>query len=721
MKKFLLLFFLPSVFAASPSFNTFNTNDFIVVDPTSISLRNPPGPGFWVLNGSSLEPNAGNSLLVTNLNSAETLTASGAFITTAFGVNFIAPGTNTINPFQKSMFFLASIATNGVIVNFDQGNGPGQRITLINVFTNSTFVLPSGPLADDTNLFVTVRSGAWAPTEPGESIELVGVPGGWIEINRAVPTGGVPTTNGPIPGTMINTGASTQYIVPTYTGTDGTNLHPSMVSFSGDTNGIFPGYLQVGGGNGDSVFTNRVQFITGITLSNAAPLSFLGTDGNQRVTNIVSISDLVLWTNNSGVLQPTDLTLQNMVNNGWYIGTNSPGFYGPLAGDSLVTFHNTALGDPNYANIQQIVSDSAGTSGNYSLFTVNQDTGYAAFRMDTAIGSTNTARFALGSTTAGGTNRAQLELFLPARGDPSLIMTRLDPEGFFGGVPYLFDTPSTASTNLAQFANNGTNQFTIAAITGIGAADGSKFFANDGTFHSSSGAGTTINATDTYLPARLNSTTFTNSPLYTVNGTNWGFDQLMYLGPTNIVGRRNSDLTYTNLNAQAFGLKIGHSVGGEAHFLASSSGTLITSGNANFPVTLEAGGGTPIIVNPANFYPNGTMQLGLNGSPGAWTNLWMTGVLNVQGTNDGSGHFNRLALYNDGTNNIIDSQASATGAGLPLAQSYRIGGTNIFTLDATSGASTTGLLIYENGTAQRVSIWTNDSAGLGFRGLRVPN
>lgn len=147
----------------------------------------------WTNDASILRPLFLQDVRMTNNRVYEQLRTDGAFVTAAQSINFLFAGTNQVNPFHQGMIFLAStISTNGAIVQLSTGDGTGAHLWLFNVFTNAPFTLPAGPLWDDPTQSVFVRGGAWSPTEPGESLELVNTGGGWDEIGRSNPNGPAP-------------------------------------------------------------------------------------------------------------------------------------------------------------------------------------------------------------------------------------------------------------------------------------------------------------------------------------------------------------------------------------------------------------------------------------------------------------------------------------------------------------------------------------------------
>lgn len=138
---------------------------------------------------------AATTVVATNsLFAGTSLLTDGNFVTRALSSTTLSAGTNVLVLRYKSMFVLASLATNGVVVHLTTGAETGQHAWLFNFWTNASFTLPSGVCEDDTNQPVVIRGGAWTPTETGESIELVYMPNGWVEVNRAKASGGPPVT-----------------------------------------------------------------------------------------------------------------------------------------------------------------------------------------------------------------------------------------------------------------------------------------------------------------------------------------------------------------------------------------------------------------------------------------------------------------------------------------------------------------------------------------------
>lgn len=130
----------------------------------------------------------GNQLIMDTL-----LRTDGSLVTSAQTGAILSAGTNVVNTYHKALIYLIS-GDPTAVVKLTTGNGAGSHVWLVNALTNSSFSLPSGPLDDDPSLNVYIRGGVWSPTQVGESLELLGVGGGWDEIGRSNPNGGAPVT-----------------------------------------------------------------------------------------------------------------------------------------------------------------------------------------------------------------------------------------------------------------------------------------------------------------------------------------------------------------------------------------------------------------------------------------------------------------------------------------------------------------------------------------------
>jgi len=135
---------------------------------------------------------------------------------------------------------------------------------------------------------------------------------------------------------------------------------------------------------------------------------------------------------------------------------------------------------------------------------------------------------------------------------------------------------------------------------------------------------------------------------------------------------------------------------------------------------------------------SGSGNLGLGVTPSAWVtykaiDLPLSGALFARGTGDGSGLAQNAFLasggiwtYKRSTFASFYEQLNGTHAWFTAA-SGTAGNAITFTerlrVDATTTAGQTALLLWDvdNGTLERVTVGAADSAGVGFKVLRIPN
>lgn len=161
----------------------------IVTNTTIIGLTNQ----LWEVDGFlDMHPIVEQqTMTVTNLISERALYSDGAFITRASSTFYLLPGINSLILYTNAYVTLLSTDPSAVIqLNSSPGNG--SHIWLVNFWTNIPFSLPSGPLGDIPTRSVWIRGGNWNPTEVGETLELLGVPNGYVEVGRSNPNGPAP-------------------------------------------------------------------------------------------------------------------------------------------------------------------------------------------------------------------------------------------------------------------------------------------------------------------------------------------------------------------------------------------------------------------------------------------------------------------------------------------------------------------------------------------------
>ncbi len=200
---------------------------------------------------------------------------------------------------------------------------------------------------------------------------------------------------------------------------------------------------------------------------------FLRTDGSSGTTLYTKVSGAgntgwealggggaSLWDDTSGLLQPLDLTLQPLVNTGWFIGTNAPAYWGGnlTIGESLIAARVVSEGDPNFNQFEFAASDDV-LASNYASFggymSTNQLNTYE--NLVDANGSTGWQTLV---TTSGGSTVSKTALV------GGVTVGELNPtvaDGV-GNAAWTFGTDKTLTDGafLGVFQNNGTNRVTIA-------------------------------------------------------------------------------------------------------------------------------------------------------------------------------------------------------------------------------------------------------------------
>lgn len=245
----------------------------------------------------------------------------------------------------------------------------------------------------------------------------------------------------------------------------------------------------------------------------------------------------------------------------------------------------------------------------------------------------------------------------------------------------------------------------------------------------SSAAGLLSNAalTPTFIPYAV-AAGLADSPFYRISSTNIGFDGQFTLGPgtTNVLYRNAKALIYTNsgtsgvlfsvVNGAGNHIDIGETASGNTYVDGSNTGagTFSIIGPSSYGFNLQAGKINPITASTDLSGPNVTTGFW-------WHDIGLDGQVAVRGFFSGSDQ-SYMSLRHGGTNGTVTANSVGSGiAGNGKPFLWQIDSTNIFRIDGLSGASTTGLLLYENGTLQRVTVGVADSGGAGFRVLRIPN
>lgn len=234
----------------------------------------------------------------------------------------------------------------------------------------------------------------------------------------------------------------------------------------------------------------------------------------------------------------------------------------------------------------------------------------------------------------------------------------------------------TGNLNLTgglQFS--GGNLWSLDSVTA--GAETNLFLHYNGTAYviTSGTAGTTINATDNYIPKRENATTFTNSLIsddgafVTVHGTGTSVLQLesddgeIIFGSagTNTLQRSGTNLKYINgyneftLDFQGpSGTASFGQTGGFPEVKASAGNSIWMRPNSGLGGNLLISDGT-ISPDLDNYFSFGTAA-----SNGSFMDSYFKGHQHAVGTNDGSGNYGWLDLYSDNTNIVFNSVTAGT-------------------------------------------------------------
>lgn len=128
----------------------------------------------WTNIANVLQPTAGTSVLVSNLSSAESLTALNSFfMPTSLTSNMVA-GENDLSVYQVGSMLLQGSSTNpdDTVVNLNSG-GTGQFLFIENGPSSGFTIFDGQPLWDASGLIVLMPGlGDWRPTQRGETMFL---------------------------------------------------------------------------------------------------------------------------------------------------------------------------------------------------------------------------------------------------------------------------------------------------------------------------------------------------------------------------------------------------------------------------------------------------------------------------------------------------------------------------------------------------------------------
>lgn len=227
----------------------------------------------------------------------------------------------------------------------------------------------------------------------------------------------------------------------------------------------------VAGGGGDNLWTNLNGTVYAVSDGADGTTAFaIGTDATRTSGNLLNITNgttLVVEVNHLGNIT---------------IGPNSTGTYGPLGNAAIESVRYTADGEQDATGFFFESADSgAFTADAYSQHylstagTTNASGQHDIFAV-TAGGSLVYSLYV--KSDSGNTNNNQITLsgLFGGKG------FNLEPTMVDGTAPYSLGSVLTHSTgDILAVLNNGTNVFTVAAVSGHTGA-GAKSFYDDGTF-----------------------------------------------------------------------------------------------------------------------------------------------------------------------------------------------------------------------------------------------
>lgn len=158
-------------------------------------------PNIWTNELGNYRPVENqNQVSVTNLQSAQTLVALGAFVMPRSESYLVYSGHNTINPYQQGFVWISSDADSTTpasrTVCLETGNGQGQILFIENRpytvggVTQSAFSITNNTPICSGGGIITLANGDWLPTKTGETLMLQNDGTDWREVGRFFGAGG---------------------------------------------------------------------------------------------------------------------------------------------------------------------------------------------------------------------------------------------------------------------------------------------------------------------------------------------------------------------------------------------------------------------------------------------------------------------------------------------------------------------------------------------------
>jgi len=295
----------------------------------------------WAAVGNVYFPaQAEDSLIATNISSAQALTALGAFVLATSLSSNLVTGENDLSAYQVGTMYLAgpTATPTDTTISLNAGNATGQIIIIENAFDNLGFSLTNNTPQWDASGTIKLIGGDWKPTQSGETMILIQSQlGNWQEATR-------------FGGSNTNTLSQLWEIVAG-------NLQPQSLSLPVKVdNGIFfgPGITNSLHRDGAYlVYTNTALGGIGLGLDvNGKPIIRLGEQGSGTTTSFSQSGG------SGGVASGSLLSLTGGTSEIQISGT-SFNFANPATG-ALTYFNGYNNGSLNYSRLA--VYDS-GTNG----------------------------------------------------------------------------------------------------------------------------------------------------------------------------------------------------------------------------------------------------------------------------------------------------------------------------------------------------------------------
>lgn len=502
-------------------------------------------------------------MIATNIQSARQLTSLGAFLMpTSLSSNLVS-GENDLNIGDIGHVLLQGSSTdpNDSWITLNAGNGQGQFLFIENGPT-SGLALSNGVALWDTSGFIILANGDWRPTARGETIFLMSSQNGnWQEIGRF--GGGLPQNNslwatnsalgtiGPLmapirfqidqAGDLVklrsvtyawpsSQGAASTVLQNNGSGTlswatvdSGTTINPTDFYIPFRTNAttfLDSSWKQVASNIIAEATYSRFGTLAALPNFSAKPIIAIRATTADPALTIDSVQNS----------SRSALNMYNVITNGSsgpsvYLQQASAGTLGTTARMLQIdAYAGSAAGGTNSpvrdnsvsgtVGIYVNASQGAATNTTYAGLIGSVDSGYGNWNVGVGSfvvpstlnpASVNTAIHAKTHNKAVGQTVVAGYFETEATGDAA--------KSYLGeSAVVVADSRTTGLPSFIGRSANGTTTFKVLAASGYAGA-GTKFLADDGTYKTGGGGGTTINPTDAYVPVRANSTTFDDSYL----------------------------------------------------------------------------------------------------------------------------------------------------------------------------------------------------------------